>query len=200
MKKFSEEKYKKLIFLPILFVFFVFVNTGKIESCDAPNINNLDTINQESEQKSIFQEGMGYFISPPISHRRHIEPRESTVKRNAFPQKIGASEEQNKAIHYAWEKSDSDPNFIFLIEVESGWILDAYHINYNNSTDHGLCQLNNRYHQEFINSDYFNEWEAQINYCFEVYRQAKEKNKIQSVFHAYKNINKAVKNFEWLEY
>ena len=88
------------------------------------------------------------------------------------PLKKVGNPEQDEAIRYAWSISQ-DPNWIMTLERESGFYLKARNVNYNNSIDSGLCQLNSTYHWRFINSPEFQDYRHQLLYCAEVYSRNK---------------------------
>jgi len=46
---------------------------------------------------------------------------------------------------------------------------------WRSTPDHGLCQLNIRRHKKFINSEAFNDPHKQLDYCLEVWIDAKNK-------------------------
>lgn len=53
--------------------------------------------------------------------------------------------------------------------------------------DFGICQLNYKYHKDFINSDNFKDPYKQIDYCLEVWQDAIKKWRLKTTFYAYKN-------------
>ncbi len=58
--------------------------------------------------------------------------------------------------------------------------------NSNGTRDYGLCQLNSRYHWEFINSEEFKDPIKQIDYCLSVYRDAvKKKRPLSKVWYGW---------------
>lgn len=67
-------------------------------------------------------------------------------------------------------------NFILTLNAENGgWNIHATNSNNNWTTDYGLCQLNDRYHSNFIQSGSFEDPYKQIDYCLEVRQDAKRK-------------------------
>lgn len=51
-------------------------------------------------------------------------------------------------------------------------------MNPNKTYDHGICQLNSRYHAKFIKSKEFNSIFNQVDYCLEVWQDAKANKKM----------------------
>ena len=85
------------------------------------------------------------------------------LKRNTTP-------EVQEVINYAWHISQ-DEAWILTLERESGFYPEAKSpINYDGSRDYFLCQLNSRYHWNFIKTN--PNWKQQLLYCAEVYSRS----------------------------
>jgi hypothetical protein len=112
--------------------------------------------------------------------------------------KIGASDEQNQWIMYAYNKAGRD--FVLTIEGESGWRLNAKNVNSNGSLDRGICQLNTIYHKAFINSKSFQNPYKQLDYCIEVWDKSKKQGRLKTSFYAYnvRNTKGVLKQFEYI--
>ena len=110
----------------------------------------------------------------------------ATVKPKTVYQKKNVGEDQNKVVRLASKISNNDIDFITTIEAENGlWTLNRVsRRNSDGSYDKGLCQLNSRYHATFIKSKDFDSAEAQIKYCWNVY-----KNRPSSFYGWYKRKN-----------
>ena len=99
-------------------------------------------------------------VSPPIT----VQGVKVATEGN--PVKIGASNEQNEMIAYAWKISKSK-DFIYMIESESGWVVDAVNRNSNGSKDYGLCQFNSQFHKDTIMDKRFNDYKWELDQCQE---------------------------------
>lgn len=84
------------------------------------------------------------------------------------PKKKGASVEQQKLIDYAWFIS-GDKDFVYMIEGESGWVNKVSPPNSDGSRDHGLGQINDRWHKEIVNNPKFNDGYWQIDQAYKLY-------------------------------
>lgn len=54
---------------------------------------------------------------------------------------------------------------------------------WRSTPDHGLCQLNIKWHKKFINSEDFNDPHKQLDYCLEVWIDAKNKGTMPRYWH-----------------
>ena len=122
------------------------------------------------------------------------------IKAPTIVRKVGASPEQQEIINYAYEIS-KEINFIYTLEAENGTYgihRVSKNIGANGYRDVGLCQLNRQYHSPFIDSDEFNDYRAQIRYCWAVWQDAVKKGRLNTTFYGYNNIHKTKLNFEIL--
>lgn len=107
--------------------------------------------------------------NPKIAYQKltAINPSEQS-----FYQKKTAGPDQNEIIKYASIISSNNLDFIGTLEAENGlWRIDRVSKkNRNGTQDFGLCQLNSRYHSNFIKSPDFKDYKKQINYCWKVYQ------------------------------
>ena len=86
------------------------------------------------------------------------------------PLKKNTTPEIQEVINYAWHISQ-DPAWILTLERESGFYPDAIsQSNADGSRDYYICQLNSRYHWEFIKTK--PNWKQQLHYCAEVYSRS----------------------------
>ena len=98
--------------------------------------------------------------------------------------KVGASDEQNAWIMYAYERCGID--CVRTFEAESGWRIDVVSkANRNGTRDHGACQLNSQYHKKFINSPDFQDPYKQLDYCIGVWNDAIKKGRMKTTFYGY---------------
>jgi hypothetical protein len=126
------------------------------------NIDNNRTIEKEKGEKGEFEE---------IGERMAIT-------------KIGASEEQNQWINYAYNRCGID--CVKTWEGESGWRLNIVSKpNTNGTKDYSLCQLNSQYHWDFINSEAIKDPYKVLDYCIAVWNDAKKKGRLKTTFYAY---------------
>lgn len=98
-------------------------------------------------------------------------------------------DEQNKVVAYLWEKTHNID--IILTFYGESWLKTST-INNNKlkdgtiwSKDYGYCQLNDKYHNNFIKSNNFKNMSSQLNYCIEVYNKAIKSGRIKTTFYAY---------------
>ena len=98
-------------------------------------------------------------------------------------------DEQNRVVAYLWEKT-KNIDLILTFYGES-W-LKSNTINNNKlkdgtiwSRDFGYCQLNDKYHNEYIKSNNFKIMSSQLDYCIEVYNKAVKAGRIRTTFYAY---------------
>lgn len=91
----------------------------------------------------------------------------------AYYQKHKVGEDQNSIIRLASKISKNDINFILTLEAENGlWRTNRVSgRNRNGTRDYGLCQLNSRYHWNFIRSPEFKDPEMQLRYCHQIYKK-----------------------------
>lgn len=89
-----------------------------------------------------------------------------------------ARDERNQYITYVANKIPSQDRLDILAtwQHEADWQpTSKSKINGNGSRDYGICQLNNTYHAQFINSSEFQDPYKQLDYCIEVYENAKDR-------------------------
>ncbi len=111
--------------------------------------------------------------------------------------KIGATPAQQKIIDYAYAYTRSK-DFIYTLEAENGhWDPNrpSIAVGSNGYRDVGLCQLNRKYHSNFIDSKDFGDYKKQIKYCWEVWKDAEKKGRLRTTFYGYNNIHKTKNNF-----
>lgn len=97
---------------------------------------------------------------------------------------------QNQIMQYAY-KISQNKDFLYTLKAECGSIDPDCR---GATNDFGLCQLHYKYHKDFIRSDEFQDWEKQINYCWQIYRKAENKGTLSTTFYAW-NQRQKVKHF-----
>lgn len=65
--------------------------------------------------------------------------------------------------------------------------------------DFGICQLNKKYHKDFINSKEFQDPYKQVDYCFGVWQDAIKKWRLKTTFYAYRHRLALIDGFENLK-
>lgn len=85
----------------------------------------------------------------------------------------GHTQDQQDVIDYAWEVSNGDMRFIYLLTGENGeYSFTRRHNPSNNSVgvDWGLCGINDYYHKNIIqDSRFLTDREWQTRKCYELY-------------------------------
>jgi len=112
------------------------------------------------------------------------------------PKKINGSPEQQEIINYAYEIGNLD--FVLMLEAENGtWETTrrSNRVGSNGYSDSGHCQLNRKYHHQFIDSPAFQDYKLQLNYCWEVWKDAERKGRLNTTFYGIANRDRAAKNF-----
>jgi len=86
--------------------------------------------------------------------------------------KNGASKEQNEWIKYTFDRCGIE--CVLTFEAESGWVhqIPGNSVNKDGTRDHGLCQLNSKYHKGFLKSDAVKDPYKVLDYCIEVWKDA----------------------------
>ena len=110
--------------------------------------------------------------APEAPKTAPIQIQAVETPKTVVPTKIGASNEQNEMIAYAWEIS-KDKNFIYTIESESGWVLDKVSgYNSNGTRDWGLGQISAYWHPEIVNDPRFqnNDWRWELSTVYKLYK------------------------------
>jgi len=99
--------------------------------------------------------------------------------------KQGFPNEKNALVSYAYEKGGKD--FMLTLGAENGtWEKNRCSgVNSNGYRDCGICQLNRKWHSNFIDSPEFQDPYKQIDYCLRVYNDGIEKGRITTTFYGY---------------
>lgn len=80
---------------------------------------------------------------------------------------------------------------VLTFEAESGWRMEAKNTSNKDGTyDFSLCQLNSRYHKQFILSSVSKNPYTMLDYCIGVWHDAKKKGRLKTTFYAYNVINR----------
>lgn len=110
----------------------------------------------------------------------------ASVDKDTHPVKIGASENMQEKIDYAWEISKSR-DFIYTVEAEN----DRWDENRISPTgDWGVCQINKASHPEVIKDKNFKDWKWQIRKCWDFFKGGVR-------FYGYDRIDKVKDRFVW---
>ena len=179
MKKPKDLKYYFLTILGIAIM--IFIKTIKSEAITA----SVERVEAQKVSEYVFGQNL---LKTPLNVFKFPEGR--MIKKNASPQ-------QQEKVDYAW-KISKDPDFIYTLEMENGlWTKNrlSNQVGINGYRDQGLCQLNRQYHLDFIMSPEFQDHEKQLDYCWEVYKNAKEGGRINTTFYGYNNRHKAKDHF-----
>lgn len=79
---------------------------------------------------------------------------------------------QNKIVKIASEISDNNLDFLATIYAENrNYNPYAVGYNKNGTTDHLLCQINSKYHKDFIESDKAYRISDQVEYCLDIFNR-----------------------------
>lgn len=124
----------------------------------------------EAMNISPVRESQLVFVSTPSSVRlSHLGERESSLATYIYHKCIDTLGKI--------EGKYSCEELIYTFTVENWWwIMNRKSPkNTNGTTDHWFCQLNYRWHKNFINSDSFHDPHKQLEYCLEVRVDARNK-------------------------
>jgi hypothetical protein len=87
----------------------------------------------------------------------------------------GHSQEQQNVIDYAWEVSNGDMRFIYLLTTENGqYTFTRQHPSQSNTVgiDYGFCGINGYYHPNIVNdARFFTDWQWQMRECYRLYTE-----------------------------
>ncbi len=114
------------------------------------------------------------------------------------PYKKNATPRQQEIIDYAWDLTGCS-DFIYTIESENAnWNPgEVSKRNRNGSYDYGICQLCTKWHYNFIYTEEFQDWKAQVRYCWGVYQDARRRGILKTTFYGREKLNRSKKNFYW---
>lgn len=131
-------------------------------------------------------------------------------ERNQPEKKEKAVAKENKVLKLEWPETDPRQDlinyaynlgwkdFVLTLEGENGlWTVDrrSMMIWKNWHYDYWLCQLNTRWHGEFVSSKEFQDPYKQLDYCFWVWQDAIKKWRLTTTFYAYNVRNRYIKRF-----
>lgn len=124
-----------------------------------------------------------------IEVKKEVEIVKQVINSKDYIRLKNGDNEQNAAVAYLWNKTKNID--IILTFYGESWLKSST-INNNRlkdgtiwSKDFGYCQLNDKYHLNFINSKDFKNMDSQLNYCIEVYNKAIKSGRIKTTFYAY---------------
>ena len=87
----------------------------------------------------------------------------------------GHSQEQQETINLAWEVSNGDMRFLYLLTAENGeYSHDRVHPKQAGTigTDHGYCGINDYYHRRLVlDPRFLNDKRWQMQQCFRLYKE-----------------------------
>ncbi len=116
-----------------------------------------------------------------------------------FPQTIPEVHVET-TVQIAWFPEKSQANTVATIFYNEGWLdmvttMIGENGSFNTGTvsptnDHWLCQLNYRWHKNFIDSEDFKDPIKQAHYCVGVRKDAVKKHRLSTTFYAYGHRNK----------
>jgi len=152
-------------------------------------IGAIMTISPASAQEDIWNKETPLCI--PL-HRVHIPQKCFKAKdvKNVL-HKSSMWTTGNLVMNYAYKLGWID--FVKLLNSENpSWGTYITNRNSNKTVDHWLCQLNSRWHKQFIKSKDFHNPLIQLRYCYDVWNKARAKweRKVMSTFHWYNVRNK----------
>lgn len=156
------------ILLYIILIIIFRLTSDKLESIDA----KINTTTQKFEEV-----------------KKEVKELKKEIDTNRYIYLKNGDDEQNKAVAYLWNKTKNID--IILTFYGESWLKSST-INNNKlkdgtiwSQDFGYCQLNNKYHNEYILSNNFKNMSSQLDYCIEVYNKAIKSGRIKTTFYAY---------------
>lgn len=105
---------------------------------------------------------VGTFVTKPLDYGFNYTGVEQVSTQTIHHTGFTSWDNRQLIIQRAYELGGLE--FVSMIECENGnW--DMYRVSKTN--DHWICQLHYSYNKEFINSDQFNDWNRQLEYCYE---------------------------------
>jgi len=126
-------------------------------------------------------------VAPTKPVQRVSVQKMTNVSKTARPIKIGASRAVQERIDYAWDISH-DRDFIYTMEYEN---MGTWSTTLTNSTnDHGITQINKKYHPQIVNDPRFKDWKFQIEQGWKLYKSGTR-------YYGHDHRWKVVKNFQW---
>lgn len=173
---------------------------------DAPETGSLEIVQEKpnpvvSKKETIEKPTVVATIdkaTPP----KPIDPTKRIIKKEWH-----VDDERQDFINYAYQKWWQD--FLLTIEGENGlwkWDRKSMIVWKNWYSDYGICQLNAQYHSKFIFangsnlkagfSEDFKDTYKQIDYCFWVWQDAINKNRLKTTFYAYNSRGAKAVRFE----
>jgi len=100
-------------------------------------------------------------------------------------------------VSYAYNLGGKD--FVLTLGAENGtWEKNRQSpVNSNGYRDVGLCQLNRKWHHEYIDSPDFQDPYKQIQYCHEVFTKAIKSGRIKTTFYGYNRRHEVKKDYQF---
>lgn len=167
-----QKGYLTLLLIYILLICVFRITSDKLDK--QLKTTNVKVIEQQKELTTI---------------KKDVVILKQVIDTNDYIRLKNGDEEQNKVVSYLWNKTHNID--IILTFYGESWLKTAT-INNNRdkegniwSKDYGYCQLNDKYHNEFIKSNNFKNMSSQLDYCIDVYTKAIERGTIHTTFYAY---------------
>lgn len=167
-----QKGYLTLLLIYILLICVFRITSDKLDK--QLKTTNVKVIEQQKELTTI---------------KKDVVILKQVIDTNDYIRLKNGDEEQNKVVSYLWEKTHNID--IILTFYGESWLKSST-INNNKlkdgtiwSKDYGYCQLNDKYHLNFIKSKDFKDMTKQLDYCVEVYNKAVKAGRIKTTFYAY---------------
>lgn len=138
-----------------------------------------------------------------IEVKKEVEIIKQELTSKDYIRLKNGTDEQNAVVAYLWNKTKNID--IILTFYGESWLKSST-INNNRlkdgtiwSKDFGYCQLNDKYHLNFIKSKDFKDMTKQLDYCVEVYNKAVKAGRIKTTFYAYDHrYEKRIRSQFWI--
>ena len=94
---------------------------------------------------------------------------------NTKPVKVGGTDEQQIKVQYAWDISNGDKDFLYMIEGESSTWDETRQSevvkNGKREASYGICQIHKGYHPRIVKDPrFFTDWKWQIDQCYKLWK------------------------------
>jgi len=119
-------------------------------------------------------------------HNKNNELRGEKKTKKLSVNALDKGLQADEILSYAYDISDKDKRFVKILVAENGTVNPKRRsdiIGANGHWDWGVCQLNYQWHKPFIDSEDFKDWNKQVDYCYGVYQDAIQKNRLHTTFY-----------------
>lgn len=148
-----------------------------------------------------------YYLKVYTVEQQKSEPESKTIKptKEFIPPKNvkrivrkDGNQKSQEIIDYIFNKT-KNVNMILTFQKENGsWDVNTVSKpNSNGTRDYGICQVNSKYHSNWIKDPRFKEWKNQADYCIEIYLKAEKKGTLRTTFYAYNIRSQALQFFNF---